>query len=96
MFDLALFRILYFGLSLLFMILWHGRIWTTDHDNLWQVDEGVQPDGWTVHLMNGNGRQTMIICPRWTEVEDGQRQAVYLMDVLRRWTIRNIKNVDEG
>ena len=27
------------------------------------------------------GRQTMIIYPRWTEVDDGRRQAVYLMDV---------------
>ena len=68
MFDLALFRIL-FGLSLLFMISWHGRIWTTDHDYLWQVDEGVRPDGWTVHLMNGNGRQTMVILHRRTEVD---------------------------
>ena len=68
-FDLALFQILYFGLRLLFMILWNGRIWTTDHDNLWKVDKGERPDGWTVHLMNGNGRQTMIILHRKTEVD---------------------------
>ena len=36
-------------------------------------------------------RQTMIICPRWTEVDGRRRQTVYLMDVFRRRTIRNIK-----
>ena len=51
------------------MILWHGRIWTTDHDNLWKMDEGERPDGWTVHLMNGNGRQTMVVLHRRTEVD---------------------------
>ena len=47
----------------------HGRIWTTDHDNSWQVDGGGRPDGWTVHLMDENGRQTMGIFHRWTEVD---------------------------
>ena len=51
------------------MILWYGRIQTTDHDNSWQVDGGVRLDGWTVRLTNGNGRQTMVIFHRWTEVD---------------------------
>ena len=90
-----------FGLSSLLMILWYGRRWTvgrshgrlqtTDHENLWQVDGGVRLHVWTVHLMNGNGRQTMIICPRWTEVDGGRRQTVHLMDWFRRRTIKNIK-----
>jgi len=33
----------------------------------------------------------MNICPRWTEVDGGRRQAVHLMDGFRRRTIKNIK-----
>ena len=66
----------------------HGQIWTTDHDNLWQVDGGVRSDGWTVYLMDGNGRQTMIICPRWTVADSERRQTVHLMDGFRRRTIQ--------
>ena len=43
----------------------HARIWTTDYDNLWQVDGGVRLDGLTVHFIDEFGRQTMIICPRF-------------------------------
>ena len=45
----------------------------------------------TVHLMDEFGRQTMIICPRWTEVDGGRRRTVHLMDGFRRRTIRNLK-----
>ena len=65
----------------------HGWIWTTDHDNSWQVDGGGRPDGWTVHLMDENGRQTMGIFHRWTEVDGGRRQAVHLMDGFGRRTM---------
>ena len=47
--------------------------------------------------MNGNGRQTMVIFHRRTEVDSrttdrlSHGQTVYLMDVFRRRTIRNIK-----
>ena len=44
-----------------------------------------------VHLMDEFGRQTMIICPRWTEVDGGRRRTVHLMDGFRRRTIRNLK-----
>ena len=33
----------------------------------------------------------MNICPRWTEVDGGRRQAVHLMDGFRRRTIKNMK-----
>ena len=45
----------------------------------------------TVHLMDEFGRQTMIICPRWTEVDGGRRLSVHLMDGFRRRTIKNLK-----
>ena len=69
----------------------HAQIWTTDYDNLWHVDGGVRPDGGTVYLMDGNGRQTMVICSRWTDMDGGRRQTVHLMDAFRRRTIKNIK-----
>ena len=41
--------------------------------------------------MNGNGRQTMVIFNRWTEVDGVQTQTVHLKDGFRRRTIKKIK-----
>ena len=34
----------------------HGRIWTLDKDNNFEVDEWTDFLPWTVHLMDGLGR----------------------------------------
>lgn len=39
----------------------HGRIWTPSHDDSRQVDEGGRWTRWTVRLMDGFERKTMII-----------------------------------
>ena len=74
---------------------------STDEDGrLRTVNPSIRPYGqrtkiWaqTVPLMDEFGRQTMIICPRWTEVDGGRRQTVHVMDGFRRRTIKNIKKM---
>ena len=44
----------------------HGRIRTPDQDNNFKVDERTNFLSWTVHLMDGIGRETKIIILRWT------------------------------
>ena len=69
--------------------------WTETDDGPWLFS--IEGRRWTVgrrptvHLMDEFGRQTMIICPRWTEVDGGRRRTVHLMDGFRRRTIRNLK-----
>ena len=51
------------------------------------MEVGVGLHVWTVHFINGNGRQTMILSPRWTEVDGGRRQPVHLGGGrVDRWT----------
>ena len=42
----------------------HGRIWTLDQDNNFEVDEWTDFWPWTVHLMDGLGR--ILWLPKWS------------------------------
>ena len=57
----------------------HGRIWTTDQYNNFEVEE------WT------NFRRTIVICYRWTEVDGRRTRTVHLKDGFGRRTIKILK-----
>ena len=47
-----------------------------------------EPEAPSVHLMDGFGRQTTVICIRWTEVDGGQR--TIKINFIKLWTERQL------